>query len=216
MASGAVWPMRSFPASGVTGLHTIGVIRGPAGGARCRERGALTGTSRRSVPGARAVPARRQRGWLPVAGRLVRWRLPGTARTLALAHDLRFEAPLAVPGHRPQRDHHAQAAAPADGPQQVRFMAGAGADQVTVRGDELGRGDAAPASVPMLTEPASAQQDAVEFPGIPIPPTVTYPQRHPARKTPGQIRSHRSGRPSLRLSGRCGPRARAGPGRGPG
>jgi hypothetical protein len=31
--------MRSFPASGVTGLHTIGVVRGPAGGARCRERG---------------------------------------------------------------------------------------------------------------------------------------------------------------------------------
>jgi hypothetical protein len=29
MASGAVWPMRSFPASGVTGVHTIGVVRGP-------------------------------------------------------------------------------------------------------------------------------------------------------------------------------------------
>jgi hypothetical protein len=74
-------------------------------------------------------------------------------------------------------------------------MASADADQVTVRGDELGRDDAAPASVPMLTEPASAQPDAVEFPGIPIPPTVTYPQRHPARKTPGQIRSHRSDGP---------------------
>ena len=123
----------------------------------------------------------------------------GAARALARAYDLRLEAPPAVPGHRqvhrPQRDHHAQAAAPADGPQQVRLMAGAGADQVTVRGDELGRGDAVPASVPMLTEPASAQRDAFEFPGIPIPPTVTYPQRHPSRKTPGQIRSHRSGRP---------------------
>jgi hypothetical protein len=28
----AIWPMRSFPASGVAGLHTIGVVRGPAGG----------------------------------------------------------------------------------------------------------------------------------------------------------------------------------------
>jgi hypothetical protein len=61
-------------------------------------------------------------------------------------------------------------------------MAGAGADQVTVRGDELGRGDAAPASVPMPTEPASAQQEAFEFPGIPIPPSVTFPERYPARK----------------------------------
>jgi hypothetical protein len=56
------WSKRSFLASGVTGLHTIGVVRRPAGGARCRERGALTGTSRRSVHGARAVPVRRQRG----------------------------------------------------------------------------------------------------------------------------------------------------------
>ena len=184
MASGAVWPMRSFPASGVTGLHTIGAVRGPAAGGRCRKRGALTGTSRRSVPGARAVPARRQRGWLPVAGRLVRWRLPGTARTLALAHDLRLEAPLAVPGRRPRGQ-------PRTGPVQGRRRCG----QVTVRGDELGRGDAAPASVPMLTEPASVRRDALEFLGIPIPPTLTYPERHPARKTPGQIRSHRSGRP---------------------
>ena len=109
-------------------------------------------------------------------GPLVRWRLPGAARALACVHELRLEVPLAVPGHRqvhrPQRDHHAQAAAPANGPQQVRFMAGAGAAQVTVRGDELGRGDAAPASVPMLTEPASAQRDAFEFPGLPIPPAL--------------------------------------------
>jgi hypothetical protein len=112
MASGAAWPMHSVPASGVTGPHTIGVVRGPAGGARCRERGALSGTSRRYLHGARAVPAGRQRGRLSVAGRLVRWRLPGAARALALAHDLRLEAPLAVPVHRPQRDHRAQAAAP--------------------------------------------------------------------------------------------------------
>ena len=107
-----------------------------------------------------------------MAGRLVRWRLPGTDRALARAHDLRLEAPLAVPGHRkvhrPQGDHHAHAAAPADGPQQVRFMAGAGADQVTVRGDELGRGDAAPASVPMLTEPATRSDRE-----SPIGPAVT-------------------------------------------
>ena len=51
-------------------------------------------------------------------------------------------------------------------------MAGADADQVTVRGDDLGRGDAAPASVPMLTEPASAQRDAFDFLGVPDTPTL--------------------------------------------
>src|SRR5262249_45996244 len=40
----AIWPMRSFPVGGVTGLLTIGVVRGSAVGARCRERGTLTGT----------------------------------------------------------------------------------------------------------------------------------------------------------------------------
>ena len=98
--------------------------------------------------------------------------MPGTARALARTHDLRLEAPIAVPGyrqvHRPQRDHHAQAAAPANGPQQVRLMAGAGADQVTFRGVELGRGDAAPASVPMLTEPATRSDRE-----SPIGPAVT-------------------------------------------
>jgi hypothetical protein len=83
--------------------------------------------------------------------------------------------------------------------------------QVTVPGHELGRGDDAPASVLMLTEPANAQRDALEFLGIPIPPALTYRECHPARKTPGQIRSHRWDWPSLRLSGRCGPKGASRP-----
>jgi hypothetical protein len=51
---------------------------------------------------------------------------------------------------------YGQAAAPADGREQVRLMVGVGAGQVTVRGDELGRVDTAPVSVAMLTKPASA------------------------------------------------------------
>jgi hypothetical protein len=39
----------------------------------------------------------------------------------------------------------------------------------------------------MLTEPASAQREAFEFPGIPILPTLKYLERHPARKH--QVRS---------------------------
>jgi len=47
-------------------------------------------------------------------------------------------------------------------------MVGAGADQVTVQGVELGRGDAVSASVPMLTEPATRSDRE-----SPIGPAVT-------------------------------------------
>ena len=208
--------MRSFPASGVTGLHTIGAVRGPAAGGPLPEAGRLNRyfspvcarcTGRSGQEAARVASGGGSAGEMAVAGY---GQDPGPcARSAARSSPCGPGAPPPARSPRPGRRPRGQ---PRTGSVHGRRRCG----QVTVRGDELGRGDAAPASVPMLTEPASAQQDAVEFPGIPIPPTVTYPQRHPARKTPGQIRSHRSGRPSLRLSGRCGPRARAGPGRGPG
>jgi hypothetical protein len=62
-------------------------------------------------------------------------------------------------------------------------MAGAGADRSPSGVTSPAAVTLPQPSVPMLTEPASAQRDAFEFPGIPIPPTVTYPERYPARKT---------------------------------
>jgi hypothetical protein len=65
-------------------------------------------------------------------------------------------------------------------------MAGAGADRVTVRGEEPGCGDAAPASVPTLTKPASAQPGALEFPRYPDPAHRDVPQN---ATQPGNTRS---------------------------
>ncbi|HEX6449118.1 MAG TPA: hypothetical protein VF060_06635 [Trebonia sp.] len=57
-----------------------------------------------------------------------------------------------------QRGHHAHAAAAAHGPEQVRIMVGVSADQVAVRGDQLGRGDAVggqPVAAGQPAEPAA-------------------------------------------------------------
>lgn len=68
----------------------------------------------RAVDRARAVPVTRQRGWLPVPGRLVRWRLPDAARAPG-------GGSLAPSGHRHGcgRCAGARSAAPRPGRQRV-------------------------------------------------------------------------------------------------
>ena len=73
-----------------------------------------------------------------------------------------------------QRGHHPHAAAAPDRPEQVRLVAGVGADQVTAGGDELGRGDAVggqPVTAGQKAEPAAqgvaGHTDARRAPGQP-------------------------------------------------